>query len=129
LPVAGTFDSTVPLTSIPAALSPGNYSALFFAPGVKVKLAPSFPVSPFFVAGGGFARFSKSSQLAALSGERTTTTGVFDIGGGLDWKIFPHLSVRGELRDFYSGNPRLTLSTLGQRQHNLVATAGLVLRF
>lgn len=129
LPVAGTFDSTVPLSSIQNAISPGNYSAIFFAPGLKLKLAPGFPVSPFFVAGGGFARFTKNAQLTASSGEQTTTVGVFDVGGGLDMKVAPWVSLRAEVRDFYSGSPRLTLSTLDQRQHNLVATAGLVLRF
>jgi hypothetical protein len=126
LPVVGTLNSTV--TSTQQLTSLGTYSAMFIAPGLKVKLAPGFPVSPYLAGGVGVARFSKSDSLAA-GGENITNTNVFDIGGGLDMKIFPYLSLRGEARDFYSGSARLQLSNLDERQHNVVITGGLVLRF
>ncbi|HWR34610.1 MAG TPA: hypothetical protein VN622_01925 [Clostridia bacterium] len=107
--------------------SRSNYSSLFIAPGLKLKLAPEFPVSPYFAVGGGFARFH-SDATATTSGE-SVNTGVFDYGAGLDMKIFPALSVRGEVRDFFSGSP--SFSALGDtgRQHNVVAQTGIVLRF
>jgi Outer membrane protein beta-barrel domain len=126
LPVAGTLNTTV--TSAQQLTSSGNYSAMFVAPGLKVKLGPELPISPYFAAGVGIARFSKSASLAA-GGDSITTTNVFDIGGGLDMKIAPYFSLRGEVRDFYSGSARLRFSNFDQRQHNVVVTGGLVLRF
>jgi len=124
LPVVGSFSSHLPTSFF----SPASYSAFFLTPGAKLKFASSTPISPWVAVGGGWARFSKNSNLAAASGSSTTNTGVFDIGGGVDAKIAPYLSVRGELRDFYTGDPALLIPT-GNREHNLVATVGLVLRF
>lgn len=127
VPVVGTLNSTVRSAGLGSAAS---YSALFVAPGVKLKLAPSFFVSPWLALGGGLAHFGASSGLAALSGTSgSTNTGVFDVGGGLDAKVAPFVSLRGEVRDFYSGGLGLSLATFNQRQHNIVTTAGLVLRF
>ena len=48
-------------------------------------------------------------------------------------KVAPFLSLRGEVRDFYSGSPELSINqvtgTFDQRQHNIVGTAGIVVRF
>src|SRR3954463_5870341 len=122
VPVYATFDSTANIAG--STLTNPKYSVLFVTPGLKLKLAPSFPVSPYFVAGGGLARFSKSNT--TTSG--TTNTGVFDIGGGLDFKFFPYLSFRTEVRDYYSGSPNLTVG-FTDRQHQVIASGGLVLRF
>ncbi len=122
VPVYGTFDSTARIANS-TFLNP-KYSALFLTPGLKLKLAPSFPVSPYFVAGGGLAHFSKSNTTTGDS----TNTGVFDIGGGLDFKFFPYLSFRLEARDYYSGSPNLTVN-FTERQHQVIAAAGLVVRF
>jgi hypothetical protein len=128
VPVVATFD-----TDFSARLGPGfgptfrgSYSALFVAPGLRLKFAPGFFLSPWIAVGGGLAHFSGNS---GLSGSVTTNTGVFDYGGGLDWKIAPYLSARGEVRDFYSGGLGFNFANFNQRQHNIVATAGLVLRF
>ena len=122
LPVYASFNSAANLRTV---TSPANakYSALFVTPGVKLKLAPEFPVSPYAVFGGGLAHYSKSNTGTADSNAST-----FDIGGGLDFKIAPFLSARAEVRDFYSGNPHI-FNNVGDRQHQVMATAGLVLRF
>lgn len=122
IPVYGTFNSTANVAN--STLFNPKYSALFFTPGLKLKLAPSFPISPYFVAGGGLARFHKTNTTT----EDTTNTGVFDVGGGLDFKFFPYLSFRMEARDYYSGSPNLTVNFTG-RQHQLIASGGFVLRF
>jgi Outer membrane protein beta-barrel domain len=126
VPVFGTFDSTAAFTSTIASPTTNfnKYSALFVTPGLKLKLAPAFPVSPYFVAGGGLARFSKSNSNV----NETTNTGVFDVGGGLDFKIAPFLSTRLEVRDFYSGPPKLS-TNFTNREHQVIASGGLVLRF
>jgi opacity protein-like surface antigen len=125
LPVYATFNSTAHLASVtsPSTFGASKYSALFVTPGLKLKLAPEFPVSPYIVAGGGITHFSKTNTASADS-----NTGTFDIGGGLDFKIAPFLSARGEIRDYYTGNPKI-FTNVGNREHQLLATVGLVLRF
>lgn len=106
--------------------SRSNYRSWFFTPGLKVKIAPEFPASPFFVVGGGFAHYRVEDGTGAGN---STTTGVWEFGGGLDVKVFPMLSLRGEIRDFYSGDPDLRISSESGRQHNIVPQVGLVFRF
>jgi opacity protein-like surface antigen len=100
-----------------------NYSSLFFTPSLKLKLAPEFPVSPYFVAGGGFARFKEDST------NDSHTSGVFSYGAGVDFKFFPYLSWRFEGRDYYTGSPSLSAIGDSGRQHNIVAQTGVVFRF
>lgn len=105
-----------------------SYSSLFITPGLKVKFAPEFPVSPYLAAGVGFARFHNGAN--STFSDDTSTKAVFDVGGGIDWKIAPFVSARAEVRDFYSGLPDLGLASgLSGRQHNVVPQVGLVLRF
>src|SRR4029077_19777686 len=58
-----------------------------------------------------------------------TTNGVFQIGGGLDVTLYRKFSLRGELRDFWSGVPKLNVSTNQTRQHNLFVGGGVVWHF
>ncbi len=123
LPVAGSFDSIVPASIIP--LVGGSYTALFVTPGVRARLAPGFFLSPYVAAGIGVGHFNRS-----LNGGGSTSDNSFaaDFGGGLDLKIFPHVSLRAEVRDFYTGSPGLNPLFL-QRQNNLVVTGGIGIRF
>lgn len=121
VPVIGTFKS---VSDIPTSLGKPRYSAFFVTPGLKLKLAPSFPISPYVAAGGGFAHFSKSN----VTTDDSTTSGTFDVGGGLDWKVAPFFSARAEVRDFYTGNPNV-LPGFTEREHQLVISVGLVFRF
>ena len=131
VPVAGTLQDVPVNTS--SLTSTGSYSSLFVAPGLRLKLAPGFPISPYIAAGGGLAHYTRSASQTPSGASASINKGVFDIAGGLDMKIFPMLSLRAEVRDFYSGSPELSLNqvtgTFNQRQHNLLGTAGLVLRF
>ena len=122
LPVYGTFNSTADISNS-TFLKP-KYHALFFTPGLKVKFAPGFFISPYVAAGGGLAHFVKSNTAT----DDTTTTGVFDVGGGVDIKFFPYLSFRMEARDYYSGSPNLTVN-FTERQHQVIAAGGIVIRF
>jgi len=122
LPVFATFNSTASIRQI------GNghprYSTLFVTPGLKVKLAPEFPISPYLVAGGGVVHFSKSNVIT----DDSSYSGTFDVGGGLDFKIAPFFSARGEVRDFYSGSPNV-VTGFNDREHQLITSLGLVFRF
>ncbi|HLG15116.1 MAG TPA: hypothetical protein VJH03_11525 [Blastocatellia bacterium] len=128
VPLAATPNTKIKSSSL---FSPRDYASLFITPGLKLKLLPAGPYSPYMFAGIGYARFSESD--ARVDGRPNTSRGTnrvaFDFGGGLDVKIFPYLSVRGELRDYVSGNPRFNVDVLGNRQHNVLLSGGLVLRF
>jgi len=111
---------------------PFNYASLFVTPGVKFKFRPQKKTSPFVAVGGGFARFDESSTLVSGApnlGPRGTNSGVLQFGGGVDVKVFSRFSVRGEVRDFYSGRPQFNVSTDGDRQHNVVFSGGFVVHF
>lgn len=130
VPVAGTLDATVPASALTSA---GTYSSIFVTPGVRLKLAPGAPISPYIATGGGLAHFNRSASQTPAGASSTVNKGVWDIGGGLDMKVAPFLGLRLEVRDFYSGSPELKLSqvtgTFNERQHNIVGTAGVVVRF
>jgi hypothetical protein len=104
------------------AIGSGDYNTLFVTPGLRLKLAPISPVSPFFTLGGGFARYS------ADAGGSSHTTNVVQFGGGLDYKIAPFIGLRTEVRDYFTGPPRLD-SSFVDRQHNVTFMGGIVLRF
>jgi opacity protein-like surface antigen len=123
LPVAGSFNSSIPtLNGLRLART---YNALFITPGVRLRLAPSFPISPYLSAGIGYARFNRQYFDGTTS---PSSTMAFDLGGGLDLKVFPFVSLRGEIRDFNSGGVGLQSLVFG-RQNNVFVTFGLALRF
>lgn len=118
LPVAHSFDTGVRAIN-------GSYTATFITPGLKLKLLPSFFASPYFVAGVGLAHFSAKGP----SFNDGDTSAAYDIGGGLDVKVIPFVSLRGEIRNFNSGGLGFAVPGVSGRQNNLVATGGIVLRF
>jgi hypothetical protein len=120
VPLAWSFNSTN-VDPIPGLSD--QYSAFYVAPGVKLKLLPQFPVSPYGFVGVGLARFHDRNNNAA------SYASVVDYGAGLDWKVLPLLSIRTELRDYNSGAPDLGYPVPLGRQQNVMATAGLVLHF
>lgn len=113
-------------------LAPEGYRSFFVTPSIRVNLLPDSGLSPWVSFGGGFAHFSESSNLEfgePNPGKTGTTTGVFQIGGGLDVKIWHALRLRGEVRDFNSGVPQLNLNTGKSRQHNFFVGGGVVWHF
>ena len=75
-----------PLQDITASIGavPRNYDSFFVAPGLRVKLAPTARVSPWFSAGGGYALFDESAS--RVDGTHNTTRGTnggaVQFGGG-----------------------------------------------
>jgi hypothetical protein len=113
-------------------LVPKNYRSLFVTPSIRANLSPHSGLSPWVSAGGGFGHFNENSSLelgGANPGKTGTTTGVFQIGLGLDVRVWQSLGVRGEMRDFYSGVPQLNVDTGKSRQHNYFVGAGVVWHF
>lgn len=111
---------------------PRDYASLFLTPGLKIKFLPSWRVSPYVAAGGGYARFAESefrTNDQPNTGQRGTNRGVFNYGGGVDIRVIRFLSLRGEVRDFVSGNPNFNSPFLSNRQHNVLTSGGIVLHF
>ncbi len=103
-----------------------DYSSLYFTPGVKVKFLPAFFISPYIAGGVGLAHFSASN------GGGSENDFAADIGGGFDVKVFPHISLRAEARDFITDTPGLNLNVLQNftgKTNNVVASGGVVIRF
>jgi len=107
---------------ITTSVGSGDYNTLFVTPGLRLKLAPISPVSPFFTLGAGWARYR------AETGGFSNSTNVVQFGGGVDYKIAPFVGLRTEVRDYFTGAPRFD-STFTERQHNVTFMGGIVLRF
>ena len=111
---------------------PLEYASLYLTPGVRVTAFPSAPVSFFGAVGGGYARYSESKLKGDRSpnpAQRDTNTGAFAFGGGVDVRGFGWLGFRGEIRDVYTGPRNFSLATPRASVHNVVGSAGLVIRF
>ena len=123
----------IPNRALTAATAtvPQNYASLYLTPGLRLKFFSNSRLSPWAAIGGGYALYQQSAQLS--DGQNTTNKflnrGVFDYGGGLDYRLFRFLGLRGEVRDFFSGNPNLNVPLSSSTQHNVVASGGIVLRF
>jgi opacity protein-like surface antigen len=114
------------LRTVASLFNGQNYSSLYVTPGIKVKFLPSFFLSPYLAGGIGVAHFSASNS----GGSETDFAA--DVGGGLDVKVFPHVSLRGEVRDFITDTPGLNLGLLQNftgKTNNVVASGGVVIRF
>jgi hypothetical protein len=108
-----------------------NYASLYVTPGVRLKLFPRWRLSPWAAIGGGYALYEESAQLS--NGQNTTNKflnrGVLDYAGGVDYRLFRLIGLRGEVRDFLSGNPNLNAAPTSSTRHNVVASGGILLRF
>jgi hypothetical protein len=114
------------------AVVPIQYSQVFVAPAARLNLFPTTAVSPWISLGAGFGHFGESANLAfgGVNPGKSTTSGVVEGGVGLDVKVWRTLSIRGEVRDFWSGEPDFPLAPTGKsRQHNYFVGGGAFWRF
>ncbi len=113
-------------------LIPEGYQSYFVTPSVRVNFFSGQGVSPWVSAGGGYGFFKQSDQLVfggPNPGKRSTNTGVFQFGAGLDVWPWQKWGLRLEARDFYSGVPDLNVTTVRSRQHNIYVGGGVIRRF
>ena len=100
-------------------------SSLYFTPSARVSFLPSKSISPFATIGGGLAYYNFPG------GDRLV--GAMQFGGGLDFKTrVPHLGLKVQVRDFYAGGivPSVPIAPVTpERQHNVFAGGGVVLKF
>jgi opacity protein-like surface antigen len=111
---------------------PKDYRSFFVTPALRANLFPGAGLSPWVSVGGGMGYFKESSTLefgGPNPGNTGTTSGAFQFGGGLDVHLLRNLSVRGEVRDFFSGVPQLNVDTGKTRQHNFLVGGGVVWHF
>jgi len=109
-----------------------NFASLYVTPGIRVKLFPRSVISPYAVAGGGYADYEQSTKL--LNGQpnpasRQLARGMFDYGAGVDVRVWRWVALRGEGRDFYTGAPAYNLASISGGQHNVEISGGFVLRW
>jgi len=115
-----------------ANLIPKDYKSYFITPSARVSVFPRSVLSPWASLGGGYGRFNESSTLnedTPNPGSRGTSTGLLQIGIGLDVRFMGQLSARLAARDFYSGLPALNVDIGKSRQHNIFVGGGLMYRF
>jgi len=111
---------------------PQQYSSYFVTPSARVNFFANTATSPWVSFGAGFGHFGESSNLEYFGsnpGKQGTTTSAVQIGVGLDVHAWEKFSVRGEVRDFYSGVPQLNVDTGKSRQHNYFVGGGVVWHF
>ena len=113
-------------------LIPQQFSSYFVTPAARLSIFSDQAVSPWVSFGGGFAHFGESSTLrfgGPNPGKRGTTTSVLQAGLGLDVRVFHRFSLRGEVRDFWSGVPQLNVNIGKSRQRNIFVGIGVVWHF
>lgn len=123
------FDPTTKL-NFTNNIVPKDFSAFFVTPAARLNLFPATAFSPWVSVGGGFARFNPSSTLefGGTNPSKSSTEGVFQIGGGLDVRVYGPIKIRGEVRDFISGEPPLNVKS-GDHYSHLYAGGGVVFSF
>ena len=114
------------------AIVPPNMKELFITPAARVNFFPTTAVSPWVSVGAGFGHFSQGSSLiyGGSNPGKSTTSGVLELGLGLDVKLSKRVYIRGQVRDFWSGEPDFPLADTGKsRQHNFFVGGGAYWRF
>jgi hypothetical protein len=134
------FGFEVPFVALPSQsvqsnsiFVPRNYAALFLTPGFRVTFVPHAAIAPWASVGGGYARFAESTTLvtgAPNTSTKGTNKGALQFGGGVDFRTpIKFIALRAEIRDFFSGEPRLNFPRSQSGQHNIITSGGFVLRF
>jgi hypothetical protein len=104
--------------------------SVYATPGLRLQFMPKEPLSPWLVAGAGYAFYNSGNTAIdggpAAGGSKSTYA--IDFGGGMDYAVGKRYVLRGEARGFYTGSPRFgTPSDNGL--FNFVVSGGLVWRF
>lgn len=112
-----------------AKAATNNISALYITPGIRLKFYPKEKLSPWVVGGLGYALYRASSTTIAGGvnpSSGSSGTGAFEFGGGLDFRVTPKMSLRFEVRDFFTGSPRYNYPIFGKGQYNFLAGGGVI---
>ena len=98
----------------------------------RVPAPARFRISPYVLAEGGALVFDPTGNtFGTVPGAQRQTTGVFAYGGGADFPILRHVSLRAEYRGLVYSTPDFGLTTLNTNTvtHTAQPSAGIVFRF
>ena len=104
------------------------------ATGALVVTVPHrvFKLQPYFLAGTGALVFNPTGNVGgSVSGAQSQAKAAFVYGGGADYDLSKHFTLRAEYRGFVYQRPDFDLATLhaGATAHTAQPSAGIVFRF
>jgi len=104
------------------------------ATGALVVTAPHriFRLAPYVLAGTGALVFDPTGNAGgSVSGAQSQSKAAFVYGGGADYDLSRHFTLRAEYRGFVYGRPYFDLAALhsGTTTHTAQPSAGIVFRF
>ena len=104
------------------------------ATGALVVTAPHriFRLAPYVLAGTGALVFDPTGNAGgSVSGAQSQSKAAFVFGGGADYDLSRHFTLRAEYRGFVYGRPDFDLAALhsGTTTHTAQPSAGIVFRF
>jgi opacity protein-like surface antigen len=104
------------------------------ATGALVVTAPHriFSLAPYVLAGTGALVFDPTGNAGgSVSGAQSQSKAAFVYGGGADYDLSRHFTLRAEYRGFVYGRPDFDLAALhsGTTTHTAQPSAGIVFRF
>jgi opacity protein-like surface antigen len=104
------------------------------ATGALVVTAPRriFRLNPYVLAGAGALVFDPTGNAGVfVSGAQSQSRAAFAYGGGADYELTRHFTLRAEYRGFVYERPDFDLATLnsGATTHTAQPSAGIVFRF
>jgi len=118
--------TTAGLSSIQANVHQATGGFVFSLPAPR-----KFGIRPYVLAEGGALLFDPTGNGFSAPGAQRDTVGVFTYGGGADFPLMKHLSLRAEYRGLVYSAPDFGLSSLNTSTTTHIAqpSAGLVFRF
>jgi opacity protein-like surface antigen len=99
---------------------------------VTLPTPARFRISPYVLAEGGALIFNPTGNLfGSVTGAQRQSAGVFVYGGGADFPVVRHVSLRAEYRGLVYNAPDFGISSLNTDKitHAAQPSAGIVLRF
>ena len=99
---------------------------------IKLPTPARLRFSPYLLAEGGALVFDPTNnRFGTVPGAQRQATGVFAYGGGADFPIVKHVSLRAEYRGLVYSAPDFGLTTLNANTitHTAQPSAGIVFRF
>lgn len=131
--VQATNTDLIPLIAQPIFGNTSGASA-FLTPGVVLRFLPEGRLSAFVFFGGGYARVVEAKLISAAPVQADFVNEgawALSFGGGADLRLANWISLRGELRNFYTGltDSGIALPAETRQRNTLLLTGGLAFRF